>query len=189
MLEDQLQLRRDPHDPSQPLLPSHVLLPTTVAHANPSCRDLSALAIPAHSQPEPLQLPYPRIWQKREDPKIASHSGLPRTAATILKSVLQQRIGTHLQSLHRSGNQFCASFHGISHLLSSEHIQTVFYLSCLSVHNTYCIFHATIPQGAKQYATEKAFLTLYSTPWVLSQVGPCVLLGKEPCVHIMSLWG
>lgn len=66
----QLQLGRNTHNPSQHLLPPYFIFPKTLAKTNPSCADLNVLAVPAHSQPHPLQLPYPRVWRKREDPKI-----------------------------------------------------------------------------------------------------------------------
>lgn len=93
----QLQLGRNTHDPSQHLLSPYVIFPKTVAKTNPSCADLNVSAVPAHSQPQPLQLPYPRVCQKREDPKIcekasAEGTAIPRIWRQIL--LLNQGIPT-----------------------------------------------------------------------------------------------
>lgn len=106
----QLQLGRNTYDPSLHILPPYVVFPKTVAKNNRSCADLSVLAVPAHSQIQPLHLPYPRVWQKREDPKVcekasAEGTALPRIWGQMLlyRVVLQDQKCVVCQSRHWSG--------------------------------------------------------------------------------------
>lgn len=55
-------------------------------------------------------------------------------------------------------------------------MQIIFYLSCLSACNFYCIFHSTIPQWAKQYAIKSISHLILNT------------MGFKPCGALCSSW-
>lgn len=55
-------------------------------------------------------------------------------------------------------------------------VQIIFYLSCLSACNFYCIFHSTIPQWAKQYAIKSISHLILNT------------MGFKPCGALCSSW-
>lgn len=83
----QLQLGRNTHDPSQHHLLISFFQRELQRQIPPVQTWVSWQSL--HTQIHPFQLPYPRVWQKREDPKICKK---PSAEGTTIPRIWEQRL-------------------------------------------------------------------------------------------------